>query len=520
MIATILTSAQGFPAVGYNERKVRQGTATLLEITNFGNVGKFGNPTTSELTGFLEAYSSNTRVRNPQFHLVLSCKGDEMTNEGLVEFAHEYMREMGYGEPGQPLLIYAHNDTDNNHIHVITSRVNQEGKKIDDHNERRKSQKVLAKLTGQNMKEKASKDVQTALSFNLRSEAQFKAILEAINYECYDKGDRIMIKKSGMVQESVNKKDLESIIKNSKDNFEEPNYNRLKGIFSKYRDLNSDLNGLKDDLRKKFGLGLVFFGKKDSPYGYAVVDFNNKKVYEGSKILSVKQLLNFETPEAHLARIDSFIDKCFEDNPDITTRELNRRLKRMNAFVRKGEVVFGKQRHPLKPYMIEVLSLNNKLEWIKAFSPRCKEELYLLCKLTKINPDKFTDLSFINQTDYDRNTLSTLSAILGEKDEESRNKLLSDSGYRIIRHNGRSFVYNPKDRTIIDMERAGLKIPKSDVSLQNKAHIQKGNSLSGNLPNLREGKSGGESTGGVNREWEVGTKKKWDEVDDGRQMKY
>ena len=520
MIATILTSAQGFPAVGYNERKVRHGNAMLLEITNFGNVSKFGNPTTSELTGFLEAYSSNTRVKNPQFHLVLSCKGDEMTNDQLVEFAHEYMREMGYGEPGQPLLIYAHNDTDNNHIHVITSRVNPSGKKIDDHNERRKSQKVVAKLTGQNMKDQASKDIQTAQSFNFRSETQFKSILESMNYECYDKDDLIMIKKGGMVQESVSKKDLESIIIKNKNNFEEPNYNRLKGIFSKYRDLNSDLNGLKDDLRKKFGLGLVFFGKKDSPYGYAVVDFHNRTVYEGSKILSIKQLLNFESPEEHLARIDSFIDKCFEDNPGITTKELNLRLKRMNAFVRKGELVFGKQRNPLKPFMIEALSLNNKLEWIKSFNPRCKEELYLLCKLTKINPDKFIDHSFITKTDYDRNTLSSLSSILNEKDDELKKLLLSDSDHRIIRHNGRIFVYNPKDRIIIDMERAGLKIPKSNISLQNKAQTQKGNSRSGYLPNLRGGKSGGESTGGANREWEVGTKKKWDEVDDGRQMKY
>ena len=39
MIATILPSSSNFHAVDYNERKVAQGKAELLEMTNFGFVG-------------------------------------------------------------------------------------------------------------------------------------------------------------------------------------------------------------------------------------------------------------------------------------------------------------------------------------------------------------------------------------------------------------------------------------------------------------------------------------------------
>ena len=50
MIATILPSSATFHAVEYNERKVSQGKAELLEMTNFGYVGNTGTYTWEELT--------------------------------------------------------------------------------------------------------------------------------------------------------------------------------------------------------------------------------------------------------------------------------------------------------------------------------------------------------------------------------------------------------------------------------------------------------------------------------------
>lgn len=72
-----------------------------------------------------------------------------MTHEQLVSFARRYMNEMGYGQQDQPMLIYAHHDTDNNHIHVITSRVAPDGQKIDNNHERRRSQDVINRLLQQ-----------------------------------------------------------------------------------------------------------------------------------------------------------------------------------------------------------------------------------------------------------------------------------------------------------------------------------------------------------------------------------
>lgn len=131
MIATILPGSSNFHAVGYNEHKVSKGVARLIEIQNFGSLGTFHKPTPSELVGYLQKYSSqNSRIRKPQFHVAISCKGHDMSEEELLDFAHQYLKEMGYGESGQPLLVYSHYDTENTHLHIITSRVAPDGRKI------------------------------------------------------------------------------------------------------------------------------------------------------------------------------------------------------------------------------------------------------------------------------------------------------------------------------------------------------------------------------------------------------
>ena len=75
-------------------------------------------------------------------------QGSEYTHEQLLDIAHRYLKEMGYAEERQPLLVYAHHDTDNNHIHIITSRVAPDGHKIDHNHEKRRSHQVTQNVKG------------------------------------------------------------------------------------------------------------------------------------------------------------------------------------------------------------------------------------------------------------------------------------------------------------------------------------------------------------------------------------
>lgn len=203
MIATILPGSTNFHAVGYNERKVAKGTARLLEIKNFGTLGTFGKPTPDELVSYLMEYTSrNDRIQKPQFHVAFSCKGHEMSESEMLEFAHQYLKEMGYMEEGQPLLAYSHYDTDNTHVHIVTSRIAPDGRKIEHDNERRRSQEVIDRILGNDRKQKARKGVDAAKEYTFSSFAQFKSVMLSMGYEIYQKDGTVFIKHGGKVQQA------------------------------------------------------------------------------------------------------------------------------------------------------------------------------------------------------------------------------------------------------------------------------------------------------------------------------
>ena len=112
-------------------------------------------------------YSQNRRIQKAQFHVAISCKGHEKTEAQLLDFAHRYLKEMGYAEPGQPWLIYSHNDTDNAHLHIVTSRVAPDGHKIQHDHERRRSQAVIDQLLGTDRTQKTEQDLEAAKQYSL-----------------------------------------------------------------------------------------------------------------------------------------------------------------------------------------------------------------------------------------------------------------------------------------------------------------------------------------------------------------
>ena len=94
MIATILVSSSTFHAVEYNQQKVSEGKAELLEMSNFNLLSLSDSYTARNLQDYLMDYSRrNTRIKNPQFHVVISCKGRAYSFPELVGIAHQYLFE-------------------------------------------------------------------------------------------------------------------------------------------------------------------------------------------------------------------------------------------------------------------------------------------------------------------------------------------------------------------------------------------------------------------------------------------
>lgn len=135
------------------------------------------NSSQQDVRDYLKSVSNNERVKKPQFHAAISTKFQEHTKDELTSIAENFMNELGYGQ--QPYIAVFHNDTENNHIHIISTRVDkQTDKKINDSYEKLKAQKALSrvmeKLYGVNSQEQIGK----LLGYRYGSLKQLELLLE------------------------------------------------------------------------------------------------------------------------------------------------------------------------------------------------------------------------------------------------------------------------------------------------------------------------------------------------------
>ena len=69
------------------------------------------------------------RTEKPVIHISLNPHPDDRLTDGeLTQIAHEYMQRMGYGD--QPYIIVKHEDIDRHHLHIVSVRVDEQGKRI------------------------------------------------------------------------------------------------------------------------------------------------------------------------------------------------------------------------------------------------------------------------------------------------------------------------------------------------------------------------------------------------------
>ncbi|MFT4092720.1 MAG: relaxase/mobilization nuclease domain-containing protein [Niabella sp.] len=79
-----------------------------------------------------------------QFHAILSCKGKTYSFDQLKSYALEIMDSLGYDKT--PIAMYGHSDTDNLHLHIVTTRIGPDGKKIPYHFEGKRANDAVAQI--------------------------------------------------------------------------------------------------------------------------------------------------------------------------------------------------------------------------------------------------------------------------------------------------------------------------------------------------------------------------------------
>lgn len=139
MISKILSGKSLAEAVDYNERKVREGVAELIDINNIGSPNCV-KETLEKVSGF------NRRCQKPVFHLSLSFPAEErsLSDSELSQIAKDFMSQFGFGE--HPYAVYRHRDTNHPHIHIVSTRISWKGEYKNVHQEHRLAGKIAGEI--------------------------------------------------------------------------------------------------------------------------------------------------------------------------------------------------------------------------------------------------------------------------------------------------------------------------------------------------------------------------------------
>ena len=137
MVARITSGSNLSGVLKYNADKVNCGEADLLlcnRVIDMERPDRFN--LTDAMQSFAPYLAVNRRTKNPVFHVSLNpAITDCLTDAQLTEIAREYMERMGFGD--QPYYVFKHRDIDREHIHIVSVRIDEYGRKLDHNFERR-----------------------------------------------------------------------------------------------------------------------------------------------------------------------------------------------------------------------------------------------------------------------------------------------------------------------------------------------------------------------------------------------
>ncbi|NEW85608.1 MAG: relaxase/mobilization nuclease domain-containing protein [Mariniphaga sp.] len=105
----------------------------------------------SIIHSFIVQHKLNPNISKPVAHISLDFSAQDksrLTDRFMVDVALEYMKKMGYMDT--QYIIARHHDTDHPHIHIVINRIDNNGKRISDQNEKLRNVKICMELTKEN----------------------------------------------------------------------------------------------------------------------------------------------------------------------------------------------------------------------------------------------------------------------------------------------------------------------------------------------------------------------------------
>jgi len=102
----------------------------------------------SVIQSFITQSKLKPKISKPVAHISLDFSAqdkDRLTDKLMMSVAHGYMERMGY--KNTQYIIVRHHDTNHPHIHLVINRIDNNGNRISDKNEKLRNTKVCMELT-------------------------------------------------------------------------------------------------------------------------------------------------------------------------------------------------------------------------------------------------------------------------------------------------------------------------------------------------------------------------------------
>lgn len=331
MVAKINVGSSLFGTLSYNQEKVEQGEGKILFSNRIIQNTDGSHNMYLNIKSFEPYLDANKRTEKPVLHISLNPHpNDKLTNEQLSNMAQEYMEKMGYGN--QPYLVYKHEDLDRHHLHIVSVRIDENGKKLDDSYEKRRSEKVRKELEEKynlipagkqkqgndlpmksinlkngNIKKQVSNITKSLMrDYHFQSINEYRALLniygvtvEEVKGEVRDKAYNGLVYsalnkkgektgnpiKASLISRDVGHKALGKKIVSSKEALKDKqSYARTKHIVSALLQEKPSRKAFEKELAKN-GISVLFRENDDKRiYGATFIDHQEKAVFNGSRM--------------------------------------------------------------------------------------------------------------------------------------------------------------------------------------------------------------------------------------------
>lgn len=318
MVAIIKTGASIRSTFYYNENKLKEGVAECIMAGNYpDDVANLNEQ--ERLNMLLKLAALNTNVVRNSVHISLNFDPSEHHSKALLgEISQAYMDKIGFGD--QPYLVYQHHDSGHPHIHIVSVKIDADGKRIETQN------------IGRNQSERARKEIEKEF-YLVKADGR--------------KQQQIQNLKPAMVSANYGKVETKRAISNV-----------LSGVIDKYKytsipELNAVLNqynvaadrGSEDSRTfKKGGLHYRLTNDKGERVGVPIKasDFHQKPTL---KYLQTKFETNEQLRQTDKLRVKNAIDFTLYGKQNVTLDRLINNLKRdgIDTVLRKNDtgLIYG-----------------------------------------------------------------------------------------------------------------------------------------------------------------------------------